>query len=97
MLDGDPGVAGARLSAILHHGDFRETLALCEGAADLVLTSPPYCDARTYGAAVSWGMDDYAALGDACFAALRPGGGGQHHNNGSVNARTHDVKGGARA
>lgn len=58
----------------LHHGDFRETLALCEGAADLVFTSPPYCDARTYGMAVSWGMEEYAALGDAVFAALRPGG-----------------------
>lgn len=57
-----------------HHGDFRETLALCEGAADLVLTSPPYCDARTYGMGVSWGMEEYAALGDAVFAALRPGG-----------------------
>lgn len=58
----------------LHHGDFRETLALCNGAADLVLTSPPYCDARTYGMGVSWGMEEYAALGDAVFAALRPGG-----------------------
>lgn len=58
----------------LHHGDFRETLALCDGAADLVFTSPPYCDARTYGMDVSWGMDEYAALGDAVFAALRPGG-----------------------
>ena len=58
----------------LHYADFRETLALCEGAADLVLTSPPYCDARTYGMGVSWGVADYAALGDAAFAALRPGG-----------------------
>ena len=58
----------------LYRADYRETLAACEGAADLVLTSPPYCDARTYGAAVSWGMADYAALGDAVFAALRPGG-----------------------
>ena len=58
----------------LHHGDYRETLALCEGRADLVFTSPPYADARTYGIGCSWTMDDYAALGDAVFAALRPGG-----------------------
>lgn len=58
----------------LHHGDYRETLALCDGAADLVLTSPPYADARTYGMGCNWTMDDYAALGDAVFAALRPGG-----------------------
>ena len=59
---------------ILHHGDYRETLALCEGKADLVFTSPPYADARTYGMGCNWTMDDYAALGDAVFAALRPGG-----------------------
>ena len=60
--------------ATLHHGDYRETLALCDGNADLVFTSPPYADARTYGAGVSWTDADYAALGDAVFAALRPGG-----------------------
>lgn len=58
----------------LHHGDYRETLALCEGKADLVFTSPPYADARTYGMGCNWTMADYAALGDAVFAALRPGG-----------------------
>jgi len=58
----------------LHHGDFAETLALCNGAADLVFTSPPYCDARTYGMDCSWGMDDYHRLGVAVFDALRPGG-----------------------
>jgi DNA modification methylase len=58
----------------LHHGDFAETLALCDGAADLVFTSPPYCDARTYGMGCSWGMDDYHRLGVAVFGALRPGG-----------------------
>lgn len=63
-----------RERATLHHGDYRETLALCGGAADLVLTSPPYVDARDYGAGVSWDLTDYAALGDAVFAALRPGG-----------------------
>lgn len=58
----------------LHHGDYRETLALCDGKADLVFTSPPYADARTYGMGCNWTMEDYAALGDAVFAALRPGG-----------------------
>jgi len=62
------------LRATLLQADYRETLAACEGKADLVLTSPPYCDARTYGANVSWGDEDYAALGDAVFQALRPGG-----------------------
>lgn len=59
---------------MLHRGDYRETLALCEGRADLVFTSPPYCDARSYGADVSWSDGDYAELGDAVFSAVRPGG-----------------------
>ena len=63
-----------RKNCTLHQGDYRETLALCGGKADLVLTSPPYADARTYGMACNWTMTDYAALGDAVFAALRPGG-----------------------
>jgi DNA modification methylase len=63
-----------RSCATLMRADYRETLAACDGQADLVLTSPPYCDARTYGAAVSWGDEDYAALGEAVFGALRPGG-----------------------
>jgi len=56
--------------------DYRATLAHVAtlGGADLVATSPPYCDARTYGAGVSWTDADYAALGDAVFAALKPGG-----------------------
>ena len=58
----------------LHHGDYRETLALCDGKADLVFTSPPYADARTYGMGCNWTNADYAALGDAVFTALRPGG-----------------------
>ena len=58
----------------LYLADYRDTLAACDGAADLVLTSPPYADARSYGMGCDWGMEDYAALGDAVFAALRPGG-----------------------
>jgi hypothetical protein len=63
-----------RARATLHYADYRYTLAACDGKADLVFTSPPYCDARTYGANVSWTLDDYAKLGDAVFHALRPGG-----------------------
>ena len=44
------------------------------GGADLIFTSPPYCDARTYNNAVDWKLEDYQALGDAVFAALKPGG-----------------------
>ena len=60
----------------LLQADYRETCAHVaeQGGADLFAFSPPYCDARTYGAAVSWGDADYAALGDAVFAALKPGG-----------------------
>lgn len=60
----------------LLQADYRETCAYVaeQGGADLFAFSPPYCDARTYGAAVSWGDADYAALGDAVFSALKPGG-----------------------
>lgn len=60
----------------LYHADYRDTLAAvaAAGGADLIAFSPPYCDARDYGMRVAWGMADYAALGDAVFAALKPGG-----------------------
>lgn len=53
--------------------DFRATLEAARGC-DLVFTSPPYADARTYGNAVSWGMDEYRELLRAVFACLEPGG-----------------------
>lgn len=55
---------------------FEETLkrVVDAGGCDLVLTSPPYMDARSYGADVSWSLPDYQRLGDAVFAALKPGG-----------------------
>jgi len=61
------------------HADFRETLRhVAEaGGCDLILTSPPYCDARTvaaYGTGKPWSECDYADLGDMVKAALRPGG-----------------------
>lgn len=43
------------------------------GGCDLILMSPPYADARTYGAGVNWRMDDYQRLGDAVKPALKPG------------------------
>jgi DNA modification methylase len=56
--------------------DYRVTLATAAdaGGANLITTSPPYADARGYGMACSWTDADYAALGDAVFAALKPGG-----------------------
>ena len=60
----------------LYQADYRDTLAAVAeaGGADLIAFSPPYCDARNYGMNVSWGDADYAALGDAVFPALKPGG-----------------------
>ena len=58
----------------LMQADFRDTLAAVAGQADLVLCSPPYADARTYGMDCNWTMTEYAALGDAVFDALKPGG-----------------------
>lgn len=60
-------------NAKLFQADFRECLAKAKDV-DLVVTSPPYCDARTYGAEVSFEMKDYQDLGDAIFQALKPGG-----------------------
>jgi hypothetical protein len=60
----------------LYQADYRATLATVAeaGGADLIAFSPPYCDARSYGMNASWGDADYAALGDAVFPALKPGG-----------------------
>jgi hypothetical protein len=71
-----PPPEGWRSSITLLHADYRETLqaAADAGGVDLLLTSPPYCDARTYGADVSWDMEDYARLGDYVARALKPGG-----------------------
>jgi len=65
-----------RPDLILHQGDFAETLAKARdmGGVDLILTSPPYCDARTSGAGVNWTLPDYQRLGDAVKPALKPGG-----------------------
>ena len=47
------------------------------GGVDLVLTSPPYPDARTpeaYGAEFDTSLAGYSRLGDAVFEGLKPGG-----------------------
>lgn len=63
----------------IEHRPFESSLARAAelGGADLVFTSPPYCDARTaaaYGIAEPWREEHYRTFGDACFAALKPGG-----------------------
>ena len=62
--------------ADLYQSGYQETLQQVAdvGGADLVFTSPPYCDARTYGEDISWGFEDYQELGDCIFQALKPGG-----------------------
>lgn len=60
-----------------YHEDFRTFLARFPATADLIVTSPPYVDARTpeaYGVDKPWTVQDDRDLGDAMFAALRPGG-----------------------
>jgi len=59
----------------LRQADYADTLAEVEGKVDLILMSPPYEDARTYGAGVHWKLEDYQRLGDAVKRALRPDGG----------------------
>ena len=66
-------------SYTLMQADYRDTLAAVAGQADLVFTSPPYADARTYGMGCNWTDADYAALGDAVCAALKPGGHALRH------------------
>lgn len=60
----------------LYHADFRDTLAKVaeEGGCDLIATSPPYADARTYGMGVQFTDTDYQDLAQAMWGALRPGG-----------------------
>ncbi len=61
------------------HRDCYESLAAMRdaGGCDLILTSPPYPDARkveAYGAEFDTSMAGYQKLGDAVFEALKPGG-----------------------
>jgi len=63
----------------VQHRDAFDSLAAMRdaGGVDLILTSPPYPDARTdeaYGASFDTSMEGYGRLGEAIFAALKPGG-----------------------
>ena len=63
----------------VQHRDCFDSLAAMRdaGGVDLILTSPPYPDARTdeaYGASFDTTLEGYGRLGDAVFAALKPGG-----------------------
>lgn len=63
----------------VQHRDAIDSLAAARdaGGADLVLTSPPYPDARSdaqYGAIFDTTVAGYHRLGSAVFDALKPGG-----------------------
>jgi hypothetical protein len=64
----------------VQHRDWSESLAAARnaGGARLILTSPPYPDARTVeqygGASFDASVEGYARLGEAVFEALMPGG-----------------------
>ena len=63
----------------VQHRDCFESLAAMRdaGGCDLILTSPPYPDARkpeAYGAEFDTSLAGYQRLGDAVYEALKPGG-----------------------
>jgi len=64
------------LSYQIAQRDYLDTLKACEdaGGVDLVATSPPYADARTYGMDCSFTDADYQRLAHGLWSALRPGG-----------------------
>lgn len=68
------------VSIDIEHRHFEATLAVCEarGGVDLIVTSPPYPNARPGqylgDAPHDWTWPDYQRLGDHVARALRPGG-----------------------
>jgi hypothetical protein len=64
----------------IQHRDCFDSLAAMRdaGGARLIVTSPPYPDARTVeqygGASFDTTVEGYGRLGEACFEALMPGG-----------------------
>jgi hypothetical protein len=64
----------------VQHRDWSDSLAAARaaGGARLIVTSPPYPDARTVeqygGAEFDTSLEGYGRLGEACFEALVPGG-----------------------
>lgn len=76
-----PSVVGAgevaqKMDYTLFRKDYRTTLqeVAKAGGADLVATSPPYADARTYGMGCAFTDKDYQELAHALWDSLRPGG-----------------------
>ena len=72
-----PGPIVATMDRSFYREDFRDFLARFPETADLIVTSPPYVDARTpeaYGVDRPWTVQDARDLGGAMFRALRPGG-----------------------
>jgi hypothetical protein len=65
--------SGESVIAIAGYAATLEAVAQ-EGGCDLVLTSPPYENARSYDADVAWEWKDYHDLGRWTFSALKPGG-----------------------
>ena len=53
--------------------DYTQTLGGIRDV-DLVLTSPPYMNARTYDIGCTFDFLDYQKLGDAIYQVLKPGG-----------------------
>jgi len=60
----------------LFKSDYLDTLKQAEqlGGVDLIATSPPYADARTYGMDCSFTDEDYQRLAHGLWGALKPGG-----------------------
>lgn len=60
----------------LHQATFQHTLnqANLIGGVDLIATSPPYADARTYGMDCSFTDKDYQDLAHSLWDGLKPGG-----------------------
>ena len=72
-----PGPIIATMDRSFYREDFRNFLTRFDACADLIVTSPPYVDARSpeaYGVDKPWTVQDDRELGDAMFRALRPGG-----------------------
>lgn len=69
-----------KTSVDIEHRSFEATLSACEarGGVDLIVTSPPYPNARPGqylgDAPHDWTLPDYQRLGDHVVRALRPGG-----------------------
>lgn len=60
----------------LYQDTFQYTLAQAAqlGGVDLIATSPPYADARTYGLDCVFTDQDYRDLAHALWDGLKPGG-----------------------